>query len=52
MPFDPKPTKYPYPELTDGHYLVVKKDSGEVFDKDYDFIGTGRKYRFLSAIVS
>lgn len=51
MPFDPKPTKYPYPELTDGHYLVVKKDSGEVFDKDYDFIGTGRKYRFLSAIV-
>ncbi len=51
MPFDPKPTKYPYPDLTDGHYLVVKKDSGEVFDKDYDFIGTAKGYKFKSAIV-
>ena len=29
--FDPKTKKYPYPEDTGSHYLIVKKDDGTVF---------------------
>ena len=37
--FDPKTDKFPYPILTDGHYLKIKKDDGTVFDEDYPYIG-------------
>jgi len=36
--FDPKPTKYAYPEDTGRHYLVVKKNDGTVFDENYPYI--------------
>ena len=36
--FDPKPTRYPFPEYTDRHYLVVKKNDGTVFDRNYPYI--------------
>ena len=44
--FDPKPTKYPYPEYTDMHYLKITKNLGYVFDKDYPYIDTSKKFRF------
>ena len=46
MIFDPKPTRYPFPKQTDKHYLVVKKDNGVVFDKDYPYIDRSRSFRF------
>ncbi len=46
MIFDPKPTRYPFPRYTDKHYLVVKKDNGVVFDKNYPYIDRSRGFRF------
>ena len=36
--FDPKPTKYPFPEDTDRHYITVKKDNHKVFDRSYPYV--------------
>ncbi len=36
--FDPRPTKYPFPEYTDSHYLIVKKNDGTVFDAAYPYV--------------
>ena len=44
--FDPKCDKYPYPEDTDAHYLVIKKDNGLVFDADYPYIDKSKSFRF------
>lgn len=44
--FDPKPTKYPFPKYTDRHYLVLKKDNGTVFDKNYPYIDRSPAFRF------
>lgn len=41
--YDPKTKKYPYPEITDQHYLKVKKDNGLVFDENYPFIDESKK---------
>ena len=49
--FDPKPTKYPYPEYTDQHYLVVKKNDGTVFDKNYPYIDNSKSFRFKQKLV-
>ena len=38
MIFDPKPTRYPFPKRTDRHYLVVKKNNGAVFDRNYPYV--------------
>ena len=46
MNFDPKPTKYPFPEYTDKHYLIVRKNDGAVFDKDYPYVDTSKSFRF------
>ena len=43
--FDPKTDKYPYPMDTSKHYLVVKKDDGTVFDKDYPYIDGSKKFK-------
>ncbi|MCR5694957.1 MAG: 1-acyl-sn-glycerol-3-phosphate acyltransferase [Clostridia bacterium] len=51
MSYDPKPTKYPFPESTDGHYLIVKKNDGAVFDKDYPFIDDSPKYKFRANLM-
>ena len=37
--FDPMTKKYPYPEDTGAHYLVVKKDDGTVFEREIDLRG-------------
>lgn len=53
--FDPRPTKYPYPEFTDGHYLKIKKDDGTVFDRDYPYIDDSpaflRKRRLFDIVL-
>lgn len=51
MEFDPKPVKYPFPEDTSAHYLEVKKDNGQVFDKNYPFIDRSRGMRFKQSLV-
>ena len=38
MDFDPRPTKYPFPENTDGHYITIKKNDGTVFDENYPYV--------------
>jgi 1-acyl-sn-glycerol-3-phosphate acyltransferase len=44
--FDPKTTKYPYPDYTDGHYITLKKNNGLVFDKNYPYIDKSKWFRF------
>ena len=45
MYFDPKTNKFPYPEKTDAHYLVLKKDDGTVFDENYPYIDNSKKMK-------
>lgn len=49
--FDPRTNKFPYPIDTDKHYLVVKKDDGTKFDKDYPYIDKSKKMRFKMRMV-
>lgn len=51
MPFDPKPTSYPFPELTDKHYLVLKMDRGIKIDKDYPYVDRSPGLRFGQALT-
>ena len=44
--FDPKTTKYPYPEDTCGHYLDVKMDRGIIFEKDYHYVDYSKGFAF------
>ena len=44
--FDPKTNKFPYPEDTGSHYLVVKKDNGNVYDDKYPYIDKSFWFRF------
>lgn len=46
--FDPKTDKFPYTEITDHHYLKVKKDNGMVFDAHYPYIDNSAKAKFLN----
>lgn len=50
-PFDPKVTKYPYTENTDGHYLVVKKNKGIIFDEKYPYIDNSFLFRLQNGLV-
>ncbi len=50
--YDPKPTRYPFPEQTDQHYLVVKKDRGIVFDEHYPYVDESMGFRFRRALFS
>ena len=45
--FDPQTNKYPYTELTDKHYLHVKKNNGLVFDENYPYIDNSKSFRFV-----
>ena len=49
--FDPKTTKFPYPEITDKHYLVVKKNRGIVFDENYPYIDKSKGFLFKRWLV-
>ena len=51
MGFDPKTNKYPYPESTDQHYIVLKKNNGTVFDAEYAYNDTSRGFRFKKFLV-
>ena len=52
MNFDPKPTRYPFPKYTDRHYLVVKKNNGAVFDRNYPYVNRpGRWKQFWSRFL-
>lgn len=45
--FDPKTNRYPYPEITDRHYLNVKKNDGVVFDEHYPYVDKSASFRFV-----
>ena len=49
--YDPKTKKYPYPEDTAGHYLIVKKDDGTVFDTSYPYVDTSAGMRIKQALL-
>ena len=49
--FDPKVTKYPYPEYTDQHYLKIKKNNGLVLTKDYPYIDKSKSFRFKQFLI-
>lgn len=46
MGFDPKTDKYPYPETTDRHYIILKKNDGTVFDENYPYLDRSAGFRF------
>ena len=49
--FDPKTNRYPYPEITDRHYLEIHKDRGLVFDSSYPYIDKSGWFRFRQNVV-
>jgi len=49
--YDPKQTKYPYPEDTSEHYLKIKKDNKLVFDKDYPYVDNSKSFKFKQKIA-
>ena len=42
MMYNPHSTRYNYPEYTDQHYLLVKKNNGLVFDENYPYIDNSK----------
>lgn len=44
--FDPKTNKFPYPLDTGTHYLHVKKDNGNIYDKNYPYIDKSKIFKF------
>ena len=44
--FHPRSKKYPYTDYTDQHYLVVKKNNGQVFDANYPYFDNSFKLKF------
>ncbi len=51
MGFDPQPDRFPYPEITDRHYLVLKKNNGAVFDEHYPFVDDSLFFRFKAGFL-
>ena len=51
MVYDPKVTRYPYPEDTGAHYITLKKNNGAVFDSKYPYIDRSRSFRFRLFLV-
>lgn len=49
--FDPKTDRFPYPEDTDRHYLIVKKNDGTVFDKNYPYVDRSKGFLFRQNLV-
>lgn len=48
--FDPKTKKFPYPEITDQHYIILKKNRGIVFDSNYPYVNKSPWFRFVDFI--
>ena len=51
MDFDPKTTKYPYPEITDKHYITVRKNNGLLFDENYPYVDKSKPFLLRKALV-
>ncbi|MBR2821156.1 MAG: 1-acyl-sn-glycerol-3-phosphate acyltransferase [Clostridiales bacterium] len=49
--FDPQTNRYPYPLVTDRHYLEIHKNRGFVFDTRYPYIDRSRMFRFRQNIT-
>lgn len=49
--YDPKPTRYPFPEITDRHYLKLKMDRGIVIDQNYPFVDESKGFLFQRALI-
>lgn len=49
--FDPKTKKFPYPNDTGAHYIILKKDNGAVFDRDYPYVDRSAGMRFKQFLV-
>ena len=53
--YDPKTNKFPYPEDTDKHYIIIKKDRGIIFDENYPYVDNSKKFkrkrRFIRIII-
>lgn len=46
MPFDPQTDGYPYPRITDQHYLKVEERRHFDFDEHYNYIDESRSFKF------
>ena len=44
--YNPHSTRYKYPDFTDQHYLVVKKNNGAVFDESYPYFDNSKGFKF------
>ena len=44
--YDPKTNKFPYPEKTDMHYIILKKNRGIIFDDKYPYVDKSKRFRF------
>ena len=44
--YNPHSTRYKYPDFTDQHYLVVKKNNGAVFDENYPYFDNSKGFKF------
>jgi len=51
MPYDPMPTEYPFPEITDKHYLPMKELVDTVFDENYPYVDKSFGYRLKCALM-
>ena len=51
MVYDPKTSRYPYPEDTSSHYIKLKKDNGQVFDSSYPYVDGTPAFRFRQKLV-
>ena len=49
--FDPKPTRFPYGDYTDEHYISIKKDNGLVFDENYPYVDNSKSFLFKRKLV-
>ena len=49
--YDPKVTKFPYPENTDEHYLEVKEIYHHKFDENYPYIDNRKSFRFKQFLL-
>ena len=49
--FDPKTRSFPYPEDTGAHYIKLRENTGEVFDRDYPYYDTSFKMRFMQGLA-
>lgn len=49
--FDPKPTKYPFPNDTSAHYIKLKKQNNVILDDKYPYIDKRKRFLFIQALV-